>query len=63
MKFQCIKGCLQGISIFDIINVTMILLAFVNVGLKYVYDYLVWANISEGVRESAKEETDSGKKD
>jgi hypothetical protein len=44
-----IRGITDGISTFEIINVLMIVMAFLNIALKYGYDTLVWEKVSAGV--------------
>ena len=38
----CCKGLTNGISWFEIINVLMIIFTFIDLGLKYQYDSIVW---------------------
>lgn len=43
---------------FEIINVLMIIMAFVNIGLKFGYDTVVWEKVSKGVRANANKGAD-----
>jgi len=45
LSCHCCRGILNGVSVFDIINVLMITASFIDLGLKYLYDYLVWDDI------------------
>lgn len=55
---QCVRGLTDGISKFEIINVLMIIMAFINIALKYGYDNIVWEKVSTGVRANAVKEGD-----
>ena len=48
-----IRGMTDGISKFEIINVLMIVMAFINIALKYGYDTIVWDKVSAGVKANA----------
>lgn len=52
------RGMTDGISKFEIINVLMIIMAFINIALKYGYDSVVWEKVSKGVRLNAVKEAD-----
>ena len=47
------RGMTDGISTFEIINVLMIVMAFLNIALKYGYDSIVWEKVSAGVQANA----------
>lgn len=43
----------DGISSFEIINVLMIIMAFIDIAVKYGYDNFVWGKVSAGVQANA----------
>ena len=48
----------DGISSFEIINVLMIVMSFINIALKYGYDTFVWDKVSAGVQANAVKKGD-----
>jgi len=48
----------DGISSFEIINVLMIVMSFINIALKYGYDTFVWEKVSAGVQANAVKKGD-----
>lgn len=57
------SGLTDGISKFEIINVLMIVMAFINIALKYGYDDIVWEKVSAGVKANAIKEGDTDTRD
>ena len=45
MTCQCLKGIMTGVSVFEIVNILMIVSSFIDLALKYYYDVIVWSNI------------------